>query len=52
MEREGERGGEREREREREKPWNIFKPETVCACANLLHHLTTVVLFSVMLQMW
>ena len=49
-----ERGrGEREKEgREREKPWNIFKPETVCACGNLLHHSTTVVLFSVMLQMW
>ena len=31
---------------------DIFKPETVCACGNLLHHSTTVVLFSVMLQMW
>ena len=63
--REGERGRQREREREREggerargeerereRPWNIFKPETVCACGNLLHHFTTVVLFSVMLQMW
>ena len=51
MEREGE-VGEKEREREREKSWNIFKPETLCACGNLLHHSTTVVLFSVMLQMW
>ena len=56
-ERERARGGERERgerekEREREKTWNIFNPETVCACGNILHHSTTVVLFSVMLQMW
>ena len=52
-ERHSERGRERERWGERERGiyiyqlWNIFKPETVCACGNLLHHSTTVVLFSI-----